>query len=111
MPNYIPAALHKFQHKKLCTPVSLPNKCTLPIYHYKPQWTQKPDLSPIPLPQERNKIQQILGVLLFYAHAVDDTMLAVINSIAAQQATPKESTAQVAVYLLDYTVTHPNTKI
>eukprot|EP00957_Ditylum_brightwellii_P152873 11636099-Ditylum_brightwellii.AAC.1 len=38
-------------------------------------------------------------------------MLVAINSIAAQQAAPTENTAAAIVYLLNYSVTHPDVVI
>eukprot|EP00957_Ditylum_brightwellii_P179065 13640475-Ditylum_brightwellii.AAC.1 len=38
-------------------------------------------------------------------------MLAAINTIGAQQASPTENTLQAAVHLSDYATTHPNARI
>jgi hypothetical protein len=62
-----------------------------------------------PLTKEgKKRIQQILGTFLFYARAVDGTMLTALSSIATAQANPTEATMKKAEQFLDYAATHPN---
>eukprot|EP00957_Ditylum_brightwellii_P075073 5704419-Ditylum_brightwellii.AAC.1 len=70
-----------------------------------------PDLPPPLNSKQKNRIQQVLGTLLFYACAVDPTMLVAIDSIASQQAAPTEKTAAAIVHLLNYAATHPDVVI
>ena len=56
----------------------------------------------------KKKVQEVLDTLLFYARAVDCTMLPAINAIAAQQANSTEKTMLKVTKLLNYCVTHPN---
>ena len=44
---------------------------------------------------------------MYYARAVNNTMLTERGSIAAQQANPTEHTMQKVKHLLDYAATHP----
>eukprot|EP00957_Ditylum_brightwellii_P206705 15349580-Ditylum_brightwellii.AAC.1 len=111
MLGYIEAALRKFQHVPSKQPQHAPHKAETPTYHRRPQLAPAPDLSPPLSSKQKNRVQQVLGTLLFYARAVDPTMLVAINSIAAQQAAPTENTATAIVYLLNYAATHPDAVI
>eukprot|EP00957_Ditylum_brightwellii_P064689 4909734-Ditylum_brightwellii.AAC.1 len=111
MPGYIEAALQKFQHVPSKRPQHAPHKAETPTYQRSPQLAPAPDLSPPLSSKQKNRMQQVLGTLLFYAHAVDLTMLVAINSITAQQAAPTENTTIAIVYLLNYVATHPDAVI
>ena len=50
----------------------------------------------------------MVGTLLYYARAVDCTMLAALGSIATQQANPTENTMKKVKQLLDYAATNPD---
>ena len=56
-------------------------------------------------------IQTVLGTLLFYARAVDSTMLATIGALATQQAKGTEATMRALTQLLNYCATHPDAVI
>jgi hypothetical protein len=58
--------------------------------------------------KETKLIQEILGTLLYYARAVDSTMLATIRTIATQQASATKQTMKAIVQLLNYCATHPD---
>ena len=49
-----------------------------------------------------------MGTLLYYAMAVDPTILVALVSIADNQAKNNETTTQVIKHLLNYCVTHPD---
>ena len=53
----------------------------------------------------------MVGSLLYYACAVDMTILYVLSEIASHQAKPTQRKMERAKQLLDYMHTHPNTKI
>ena len=62
-----------------------------------------------PLSKEQTKfIQQVTGTFLYYARAVDHTMLVALSAIAADQASPTENTLEKTLYFLDYAATHPD---
>jgi hypothetical protein len=56
-------------------------------------------------------IQQITGTLLYYARAVDATLLVALGTIAAQQARGTATTARAINHKLDYCHTHPDAVI
>ena len=56
-------------------------------------------------------IQQVVGSFLYYARAVDMTILHALNEIASEQAEPTENTRKRVKQLLDYMATNPRAKI
>lgn len=56
-------------------------------------------------------LQQIIGVLLYYARAVDSSMLVALGSLASQQSKATANTMTAAKRLLDYVATHPNATV
>ena len=56
-------------------------------------------------------IQQVLGTCLYYARAVDNTILPALSSIASEQATPTEKNNQAVAKLLDYLATQSEAKV
>ena len=52
-----------------------------------------------------------MGTLLYYAQAVDVTMLVALVTIADQQASATQATSNYATHLLYYCHTHPNAKV
>ena len=53
-------------------------------------------------------IQQVTGTFLYYARAVDPTMLVTLSAIAADQASPTQQTLEKTLYFLDYVASHPD---
>jgi hypothetical protein len=58
-----------------------------------------------------NKLQQLTGALLYYARAVDPTLIMPINVLASEQSRATADTADKVIKLLNYCNTHPETKI
>jgi len=52
------------------------------------------------------RIQQIIGIVLYYARAIDLTSLPALSAIASEQEAATESTEQRITQLLDYLTTH-----
>ena len=52
-------------------------------------------------------IQRIVGAKVYYARAVDHTVLTALGSVAGHQANATEQTEYQAQQLLDYLTTHP----
>ena len=78
------------------------------MYGRKVQYAKKLDESPKLGPEDKRFIQQVTGTFLYYARAVDSTMLVALSSIAAQQADPTEETMRKTLKFLDYVTTHPD---
>ena len=56
-------------------------------------------------------IQQVVGSFLYYAYAIDNTIITALNEIALMQAIPTKNTRQKVKMLLQYLATYPNTRI
>jgi hypothetical protein len=84
IPGYVVKALKRFQRTNL-------KGADSPIIYVPPSYGKHQQEAPIegpstPLsPDEIQELQEIVGVFLFYARAVDPTMLTAINKIASRQ--------------------------
>jgi len=111
MPEYIPKLFHKLQ----CTPKTLehnPHTYKPPAFGKIIQCTEPPDSTPALPPHHKKRIQQIVGSLLYYTRAVDNTILMTVNDlVVAQQANTTEAIEQQAHKLLNYLAKHPYTAI
>jgi hypothetical protein len=111
MPNYIAKCLQRFDHPNPKSPQQSPHTWTKPQYGAITQLTAPIDDSPPLTKAGTNRIQQIVGVLLYYARAIDSSMLATLGTIAATQANATEKTEHPAHQLLDNAATHPDATI
>jgi hypothetical protein len=59
----------------------------------------------------KKRVQQIVGSFLYYARAVDPTILMALSDIACQSAKPTERTKQCVDQFMDYMWTQPDAKI
>jgi hypothetical protein len=108
MPGYIPATLHKFQHPAPLRPQHLPHHWHRPNYGVPTQLTPPADESkPLP-PGGIQRLQQIIGTLLYYAGAMDPTLLVALGTLGSAQAKGTEATAAATVHLLNYCTMNPD---
>ena len=56
----------------------------------------------------QNFVQAVIGVFLYYAHAVDCTMLPALRSLATQQSASTQNTLTKVKQFLNYAMTHPD---
>jgi hypothetical protein len=111
MPGYVEAALHRFQHSVPTKPQHSPYQATLPQYGAKVQYSDAPDTSPLLPKSAITRIQQVIGTFLFYARAVDTTMLTALSTLASEQASATTKTEAAIQQFLDYCATHPNATV
>ena len=111
MPNYIKQLLQQHQHPTPIKPHHSPSQWTYPTYRPHSQLTKTPDTSKLLEDTGKKKIQQIIGSLLYYARAVDSTMLLAIGDIASAQANSTINTMKAVTHLLNYASTHPNSHV
>ena len=109
MPGYIEKALARFQMTD-ARKASSPALYTPPEYGAKIHFDEVEDDTPITA-EEKTRIQQIVGVLLFYARAVDPTMLCAVNKLASHQADPSATTVTQANRILQYAAKYPAASI
>ena len=83
-----------------------------PITYGKDNQAPTPvDDSPLLDVASKKRIQQIVGSFLFYAQAVNATILMALSDIASQLAEPTQKNKQQVDQFLDYMWTHPHAKI
>ena len=61
--------------------------------------------------EDEKYIRQVVGSFLYYARAVDLTILTALSDIASEQSKPTEKTMKRVEQLLDYMHTNPNAVI
>ena len=108
MPGYIERALLRFAHPHPPKPQHSPHAWTKPNYGAKTQFAPPDDTSDELPATDKTRIQEIIGVLLFYGRAVDSTIITALGTIASQQASPTAKTMKSVLQTLDYCASHPN---
>ena len=111
MPEYINKALQRFAHPLPTRPQHSPHAWTKPQYGAVTQLTAPLDTSPALGKDRIKRLQQIVGVLLYYARAIDASMLVALGTIASTQSKATEMTERAAHQLLDYAATHPDATV
>jgi hypothetical protein len=108
MPGYVEKALQEFQHAEP-TKAEHQLHCNNELqYRVKLQLTDLIDTT-APLTESQNTLlQKITGNFLYYARAVDPTMLVTLSALASQQTKGTEHTMDNAIKFLNYCATHPN---
>jgi hypothetical protein len=88
MPGYIKKVLQKYKHCVPTKPQHCPYAPAPKQYGAKAQAPLPVDILPKLSLEEIKEIQRVIGSILYYAHAIDITVLMALNSIAieAQQA-------------------------
>jgi hypothetical protein len=93
MPNYVADALHHFQCPTPKHRIHAPSKWPPPSYGTKVQLTSPTDESPKHTAKETKLLQCVIGTFLYYARAVNPTMLHIL-SITLLPHKPKAPKAQ-----------------
>ena len=89
MPGYISETLTRFQHVARRRAQHSPHEWRIPKYGQKTQYAEDDNSPPVTMTIKKH-IQQVFGSLLYYALALDLTMLVALGSIDAQQNNPTE---------------------
>ena len=108
MPGYIERALTRFNHPFPKKPQHNPFKFVQPEYGTTIQYEADADTSEKLDKKGQKRVQEVLGTMLYYARAVDPTLLVTVSSLARQQKDPTVNTMNAINHLLDYCATHPN---
>ena len=75
------------------------------------QFSEPEDDTPL-LPEERLKfIQQVVGVFLYYAIAIDNTLLVALSNIGPEQSRATSKSMDEVQHLLDYLASNTNATI
>jgi hypothetical protein len=84
MPDYVSNILSKFQHEAPKHPQHTPARYVTPVYGAKTQYATM-DETPSLTAKQCLTIQKIMGSVLYYARAVDPTVLMPLNDITTEQ--------------------------
>jgi len=106
MPGYVASALARFQHVR-SAPTKSPWSIPPPEYgRSKPQCVELSNAEPLDAAQI-HYCQQVVGTFLYYALAVDHTMLTAVTAIASELARPTTALLASVTRLLNYAATYP----
>jgi hypothetical protein len=111
MPNYFMKQLICYAHPAPDRPHHCPFSPNPITYGKDTQAPTPTDDSPLLDNAGKKRIQQVVGSFLYYARAVNSTILMALSDIATQQATPTEKTKMRVGQFLDCMWTHPDAKI
>jgi hypothetical protein len=104
-------ALQRFGVTKLPHLTSTPLPFTTPIYGTGVQLVAPEDTTPPLSAASATRLREIVGVFLFYAVAVDCTMLVALGRLASSQATPTEAVLPNLAHFLQYAASWPNASV
>ena len=109
MPDYIKKLLQRFQHPTPSRPQLSPHEAApyIPMKKGQRQYATY-DTSAALNSKDTTKVQSIVGSLLYYARAIDNTILPALNTIGSEQSKPTNQTMKKCHRLLDYVATFPN---
>ena len=108
MPEYIPKALTRLNNPAPKKTQYAPHSWTAPTYGQQLHMAPDPDSSEFIDQKGIKFIQIVVGIFLYYARALDPTMLRALNEISCIQARPTKDTLEKAKWFLDYAATYPN---
>ena len=111
MPGYVERALQRFKHIPSTRHEPSPHTWNQPQYGAKIQYTKAPDETPFLDAANKTHVQMVLGTFLFYARAVDVTVLKAIGKLAPQQSSPTEATMDGITKLLNYAASNPHAEL
>jgi hypothetical protein len=110
IPGYVSNVLIKFQHDAPKHPQHTPSRYVTPVYGAKTQYATKDETLPLTA-QQCLTIQKVTRSVLYFARAVDPTVLMPLNYIAMKQTKATEKMQAATSQLLDYMATHPDSTI
>ena len=96
MPGYIDKVRQQFKHELPKKPHHSPFKAAPKVYRTTAQNTIPDDESPQIDEEQRKVVQQVIGSVMYYARAVDETTLPALSSLASKQAQATENTEKNA---------------
>ena len=111
MIKYIPKLLQKFNHERPKKDQHSPYRSPPKKYGAAAQDPLEDDTTAKISKVRKLRIQKVIGGLLYYARAVDLTILTALSAIASQQASPTEKTELHVQHLLDYIASHPDATV
>jgi hypothetical protein len=111
MPGYITRALNRFLHAASKHPELSLHPWECPNYGNKTQLTPILDTSPPISSADKLRLQEVVGTLLYYARALDVTILTAISELSTEMATGAVKTMTKLNQLLHYLAAYPEAVI
>jgi hypothetical protein len=111
MPGYIKTLLLKYKHQMPSKQQHCPYAPSPKQYGTNTQAPLPDNISPNLSPEKIKEIQRVIGSILYYAWAVDITVLMALSSIAIEQSKGTTNTMAKTKRLLDYVATYPDATI
>ena len=111
MPGYIAKKLQEYNHIKSKAIQNCPYTPAPKQFGSEAQRPLPPDSSPRLDKKGIRRVQQIVGSILYYARAVDMTVLMALSTLAIEQTKATEKTLSKCFQLLDYLAHHSNAKV
>ena len=109
MNGYARKSLKRLQHQPKVFPQFSPHRCAPIQYGQRQQQAAtKQDDTPFLTKKDTTHIQSTAGTFLYYARAIDSTILPALNEISGSQSQPTAYTQEETQQLMDYLHTHPN---
>ena len=110
MDGYVENALREFEHIMPKQFFYGPSKYNTPKYGQRVQYSHVDETLKL-RPDAIKFIQRVTGKFLFYARAIDNTMLHALNDITTATVNGTEATLAATKYFLNYAACNPNAKI
>ena len=88
MLSYVQDALTRFCHARPRKLQDQPYPHVKPTYGAKAKYATDADPSPLLTPARNKCVQEVTGTFLYYARALDATMLPALGTIATHQSAP-----------------------
>ena len=101
MPDYIENLLQTFRHPTPKRPEHQPHQHVQPQYGTKVQFTEPKDKTSLLQPKDINKLQQIIGAMLYHARAVDGTLMTTVNELVSTKTNSAQATMRATEKLMD----------
>ena len=111
MPGYVQKQLQRYKHALPLKRQNCPFSPQPKQYGSEAQRPIEPDTSPPLSEDEKKQVQRVVGSILYYARAVDLTVLMALSTIASEQSKGTQQTMQRCKQLLDYLATHPDATV
>ena len=106
MTGYVRRVLKCFHHKWNGKKQHQPYPHVHPNYGQKIQYAPQTNKEPLLNKQQTKFMQDVTGTFLYYARAIDGTMLTALNAITTEQATSNVTTLKNTNQFLDYVATN-----
>jgi hypothetical protein len=108
MAQYVMKHLIKYGHAAPAKPQHCPYSPDTILYGKDNKAPTPSNESPLLDEAGKKRIQQIVDTFLYYARAVDPTIVMALSDLSLQQSAPTENTMKQVNQFLDYMWTHPD---